>query len=108
MSIRINSLPAGTPNDNDVFAFDGAGGTKKVSKGNLLGDVKASLQQLEDIFPAEYDSTVVYNKGSLCMKDGVLKQCNSNNVTGAWNPSYWATVRLGNVATLSYTVVSEW
>lgn len=70
-----------------------------------LGDVKASLS---DVLPAEYSTTATYNKGATCMHEGKMYKCNSNNVTGTWNPSYWSETRIGNVATLSYIVVSEW
>lgn len=34
---RITDLTAGTPQNDDVFVFDGANGTKKVAKSDLLG-----------------------------------------------------------------------
>ena len=36
---RITDLTAGTPSSTDVFVFDGAGGTKKVAKSDLLGNL---------------------------------------------------------------------
>ena len=82
--MRIIDLPEGTSADEDSLAIDGGEGTRTVSKEEFLGDVKASLNNRVRVDTA------------------------SQGLTDTQKSNARTNIGVGNVGTLSYTVVSTW
>lgn len=73
--------------------------------GVAKADVANTTNVVNSITPQEYSTSTSYAVGTLCMHNGYMYQCNTAT-SGTWNPAYWTQVRIGNMAALSYTVVS--
>lgn len=55
---------------------------------NEINDIRISLGLYSDT----YDTTKTYNVGDLTVYDHKIYSCNTNNTTGAWNPTKWDLV----------------
>ncbi len=51
--------------------------------------ITAAINSLLHLIADNYDSTIIYNSGDVVIHDGLLYECNSNNVTGTWDNQLW-------------------
>jgi hypothetical protein len=62
----------------------------------LVGAIN-EVNSLGDSISDAYDDTETYNTGDFCIHENTLYQCNSDNITGAWDSQYWDAVKITDV-----------
>lgn len=90
---RITELTAGTPSSTDVFVFDGAGGTKKVSKFDLLGGFAEKASS-----PTGGNLASLDENGNL-VDSGITSQSVGNHLASQNNPHNVQADQIGAVPT---------
>ena len=84
-------------NDNVLYEciVDGATGefdpTKwtTVTITQILSNIESAIASALAMISDTYKTTKTYNTGSLTIHGGKLYKCNTDNTTGAWDPSKW-------------------
>lgn len=62
----------------------------------LVNAVTNTLKNVRDISASEYNKTATYNEGDYCTHGWVMYKCNSNNVTGNFDDTYWDETTVGD------------
>lgn len=62
----------------------------------LVNAVRGTLESVRDISAKEYNKTATYNQGDYCTFGWVLYKCNSDNVTGNFDDTYWDETTVGD------------
>lgn len=61
----------------------------------LLNTVSGRVDTIRAIIAETYDEEMTYNEGDYCTDLGHLYKCNSDNVTGVFDPTKWAVTTVG-------------
>lgn len=62
----------------------------------LVNAVTNTLKDVRNISANEYNKTATYNEGDYCTHGWVMYKCNSNNVTGNFDGTYWDETTVGD------------
>ena len=62
----------------------------------LVNAVTNTLKSVRDISASEYNKTATYNEGDYCTHGWVMYKCNSDNVTGNFDDTYWDETTVGD------------
>ena len=80
------------PNTGDLIPYSG----------NVTPYVRDSVAPL-------FSTSIGFNKGSYCYHDGKLYECTTAHLAGAWNPSHFTEVTVGDqLATLKSGLINTW
>ena len=77
-------------NSNNISALD----TRVDSLENITQSHDQEIGNLKDNIARNFNPNTIYNAGDYCLRNGILKKCRFNNVTGTYNDNDWETINI--------------